>query len=242
VAFTTQVGRRAFSQRRALAVRDRAEAFALLRGNEPKRVVNGARPMSGGAPSVVFLFPGGGAVYPNAGRGLYETELVYREQVDLCLRLLAPRYRGPDLKAAMFPAGDDVASAAQNLERPSVGLPALFIIEYALAKQWQAWGIQPAAMTGHSMGEYVAACLAGVMSLEDALQLVLVRCELFETLPEGAMLSVRLAEDQLLALLDGTGLSIAALNAPGCVWYLAVWRRSMRLHSYLRGATSGTAA
>jgi acyl transferase domain-containing protein/thioesterase domain-containing protein len=215
VAYTTQVGRRAFSHRRAVAVRDRDEALALLRDIDPKRVFGGVRLATGGEPTVVFSFPGGGAQYPNAGRDLYDDEPVYHEQVDLCLRLLAPHSTGPDLRGAMFPSDDGLDAAAHLLERPSVGLPALFITAYALAKQWQAWGIQPATLTGHSLGEYVAACLAGVLSLEDALQLVLLRGELFETLPEGAMLSVRLPEDQLLAHLEGTQLSIAALNAPG---------------------------
>ena len=88
------------------------------------------------------------------------------------------------------------------MERPSAGLPAIFITEYALARLWQSWGIEPAAMTGHSLGEYACACLAGVMTLEDALSLVALRGELFERIPDGVMLSVRLPEEALRPLLD----------------------------------------
>src|SRR5262249_20980308 len=109
------------------------------------------------------------------------------------------------------------AEAALQLKRTSLALPALFVNEYALARLWMAWGIRPQAMIGHSLGEYVAACLAGVFSLEDALSLVVLRGRLFEQLPRGAMLSVSLSEPEVRSLV-GQRLSVAAVNGPqSCV-------------------------
>jgi thioesterase domain-containing protein/malonyl CoA-acyl carrier protein transacylase/NAD(P)-dependent dehydrogenase (short-subunit alcohol dehydrogenase family) len=162
------------------------------------------------------MFPGGAAQYPNMGRELYQTEPVYREAVDTCLAHLGPVAAG-DLRARLFPAPGEEDAAARALERPSVGLPAIFITEYALARLWQSWGIEPAAMTGHSLGEYACACLAGVMTVQEALSLVVLRGELFERVEAGVMLSVRLPEHALRPLLSGE-LSLAAVNAPeACV-------------------------
>ncbi|MGE3913714.1 MAG: type I polyketide synthase, partial [Chloroflexota bacterium] len=211
VAYTLQVGRKAFPHRRIVAARDAGDAADALEQRDSKRVLTHARGQAD--PSIVFMFPGGGAQYPNMARELYATEPLYRETVDDCLEIIQPQFSG-DLKSLMFPAeGSDLAAVAHELEKPSAALPALFIVEYALAKLWMSWGIQPAAMTGHSMGEYTAACLAGVMSVEDALSLVLLRGELFETLPAGAMVSVRCSETVLRPLL-GDDLDLAAINGP----------------------------
>ena len=151
----------------------------------------------GEAPSVVFMMPGGGAQYAGMGRQLYEREPVYREAIDACAAVVdGPN--GLDLRAALFPAADDDAADA-DLERPSIALPALFATEYAMAQLLASWGIEPAAMIGHSAGEYVAACLSGVISMEDGLRLVSLRGRLFETVAKGAMLSVSLSEEAALA-------------------------------------------
>ncbi|NTX06847.1 type I polyketide synthase [Myxococcus sp. CA040A] len=208
VAYTLQIGRKAFAHRRVVICEDGQDAATVLTDGAPERVFTGMA-KDGGRP-VVFLFPGGGAQHVRMGQELYETEPAFREAFDACAALLSRR-GGPSLRAVLYPPGD--ADASAPLPRPSVGLPALFTVEYALAKLWESWGIQPEAMIGHSMGEYVAACLAGVFSLEDALALVTERGRLFEQLPSGAMVSVALSEEELLPLLSER-LSLAAVNGP----------------------------
>ncbi len=209
-AYTLQVGRAQMPHRRAVAVCDVEDAIHVLT-EKPKRRLFTANP-GDAAPDVVFMFPGGGAQYPNMGRDLVESEPLARQIVDECLALLRGQL-DEDLRPLMFPEPGQEEAAARLLQRPSLNLPAIFIIEYALARLWQSWGVQPAAMTGHSMGEYTAACLAGVLSLADALKIVAWRGQLFETLPDGAMLSVSAAEDVVRSLLAG-GLDIAVINAP----------------------------
>ena len=210
VAYTLQLGRQPMPYRRIVAVKDGADATEILTSGERKRVIS--QQASDAEPSVVFMFPGGGAQYPNMGLGLYEAEPVYREAIDECLALVRP-YLDTDLRQLMFPTAENVASAAEELKRPSRNLPAIFMTEYALAQLWRSWGIEPAAMTGHSMGEYTAACLAGVLSLKDALFVVTLRGKLFETLPEGGMVSVPMTEEALQPYLSD-GLSIAVINNP----------------------------
>lgn len=175
-------------------------AFAHRRAflaSDPARAVTA---LAKEAPPVAFLFPGQGAQYAGMGAGLRATEPVFREAVGQCAALL----------------GFDPLTAG-DLDQTRVTQPALFVFGYALAKLWMAWGIQPRIMLGHSVGEYVAACLAGVFSLEDALTLVAGRARLVQAQPGGAMLAVRLPEADLAALLP-EGVSIAAVNAPNvCV-------------------------
>lgn len=212
IAYTLQLGRKAFRHRRSLACRDSADAIGALEARDPKRV---ATRQAQEKASVVFMFPGGGAQYANMGRGLYESEPVYRATIDRCAAYLQPKL-SLDLRKLMFPDGD-VAAASARMEAPSLALPALFATEYALAKLLQSWGVEPAAMIGHSMGEYVAACLAGVVTFEEGLAIVTERGRLFERVPPGSMLVVPLPEQELRGLL-GTDLSIAAINAPSlCV-------------------------
>lgn len=213
-AYTAQMGRRRFRHRRVVVARDGQDAAAALVSRDPKRVSTAAG--QDATPSVVFLFPGGGAQHPNMGRGLYEQEPVFRAHVDECLALVAP-HLDFDLKSLMFPAEADAEAAAAQLRRPLQSILSIFIVEYALARLWMSWGIVPKAVTGHSLGEYTAACIAGVLSLEDALSLVLARGRVFERMPEGAMLSVALPEAELAPLL-GAKLTIAAVNGPdSCV-------------------------
>jgi acyl transferase domain-containing protein/thioesterase domain-containing protein/aryl carrier-like protein len=214
VAGTLQLGRKGFAHRRAVVCRDREDAVAALSGVDPARILSGVR--GRGAPSVVLMFPGGGAQYPRMGVELYGAEPVYREVIDECSRLLRAD-SGLDLRAILFPLVADVERGGVALERPSLALPALFATSLATARLLLSWGVEPAAMIGHSAGEYVAACLAGVVAVEDALSLLALRGRLFETLAPGAMLSVALGAEQARAHL-GPELSIAADNAPGlCV-------------------------
>ena len=130
--------------------------------------------------------------------------------------MVQPRLK-VDLRRLMFPPPDEVAKADKQLEAPSLALPALFAVEYALAMLLQSWGLLPAALIGHSAGEYAAACISGVFSMPDAISLVALRGMLFEKLPRGAMLSIALPEEQVRSLL-GSELSLAAVNGPSlCV-------------------------
>jgi acyl transferase domain-containing protein len=205
-AYTLQVGRREFRHRRALVCRDRNHAIEALRtADESVNEVQASSPLS-----VVFLFPGQGSQYVNMARGLYESEPVFRSHFEECLRLLR-RHVEFDLHELLYPATENDDAAAM-LSETSVTQPALFVIEYALARLWMEWGIQPEAMIGHSIGEYVTACLAGVLSLEDALTLVAARGRLMHALPRGGMLVVPLPEQEVVRLLNDQ-LSLAAVNA-----------------------------
>lgn len=209
VAYTLQTGRRQFNYRRMLVRRDTAEAATALATRDPSVVLTG---FSESRKQPVFMFPGGGAQYANMGVGLYRDLRVYREAIDLCAEILKPLL-GYDPRELMYAAEGGEQEATKKLEQVADALPALFMTEYATARLFMSWGIQPAAMIGHSLGEYAAACLAGVFSLQDALELVVLRGKLFERLPPGEMLSVALPESELRPLLDQQ-LSIAAINGP----------------------------
>ncbi|HEV2852271.1 MAG TPA: amino acid adenylation domain-containing protein [Thermoanaerobaculia bacterium] len=207
VAFTLSHGRKSFQHRRALVASGLADAAAALETLDPERLLTTA-PEPGDRP-VAFLFPGQGAQYPGMGRGLYDSEPSFRADVDLCCRVLQP-HLGLDLRETLFGDGDE---AAGRLQDTRLAQPALFVISWATARLWMSWGVRPEAMLGHSIGEYVAACLAGVFSLEDALALVAVRGRLMSQMPPGAMLGVPLPEAEVLPLL-GEDLSLAAVNRP----------------------------
>ena len=209
VSYTLQVGRRQFARRRMVVCSDRDDAVRSLEQRDPKHVVTGA---AARARDVVFMFPGGGTQYPNMGRDLYDTEPQFRARMDHCFDILRTK-AGLDLRELLYPAGD-AADAAQKLQQTSAALPAIFATEYAMAGLLESWGIRPKALIGHSLGEYVAACLAGVMSLEDALSMVALRGRLIDGLPKGSMLSVPLPETEVRELIRGTSLSLAAINAP----------------------------
>ncbi len=210
VSYTLRHGRKAFDHRRAVVCRSAEEAIDVLATGQGERLVDGVAKVRGR--DVVFLFAGGGAQYPDMGRALYEQEPVYREVVD---RLLThfDREADFDLRALLYPEAAAAEEAGKSLQRPSRALPALFITQYAQARLWMSWGIEPTSMIGHSMGEYTAACLAGVFSPEEALSLVSLRGRLFETLPPGAMTSVNVGVEEVEPHL-GPELSIAAVNAP----------------------------
>jgi len=205
VALTLQAGREQFVCRAAVAARTVPEAVDRLR-----------RPASASiaatAPSAVFMFPGVTSQYPNMGRELFETQPVYRAAVEECFRSMDPALAGA-VRELLYPRPGFEESAAEQLSLPSFQLPAIFITEYALAQLWLSWGIRPAALTGHSLGEYTAACLAGVFRLKDALSVVALRGRLMERATDAAVLTVALPEGRVRELIT-PGVSVAAVNAP----------------------------
>ncbi|MDY7093374.1 MAG: amino acid adenylation domain-containing protein [Acidobacteriota bacterium] len=211
VAYTLQAGRRAFRHRRAVLATDAADAARALA--DPLR--RWSRRSRSERP-VVFLCSGQGSQYAAMGRDLYNAGGEFRHRLDRCAELMAPSL-GEDLRALLLPPAGEEAEAGERLRQTALTQPALFAVEYALGCQWRAWGVEPQALVGHSVGQYAAACLAGVMSLEDAAELVVLRGRLIQELPKGAMLSVSLDAEEVAEKL-GDELSLAAVNAPGlCV-------------------------
>ena len=211
VAFTLQVGRHAFAERRIAVCRDRASAIELLRAS-PVETRDEANRSSGTAPSIVFMFPGQGAQYVGMARGIYEAVASFRADVDRCAEALGPEL-DLDLRHVLFAEPDRAAEATALLARTRLTQPALFTIEWALARLFMRWGIRPDAMIGHSIGEHTAACLAGVMDVESTLLLIARRGRLMESLPAGRMLAVHLTEDEARNLCSDE-ISLAAVNAP----------------------------
>ncbi|PRX96568.1 type I polyketide synthase [Allonocardiopsis opalescens] len=212
VAHTLQQGRTEYRDRRIVVADTRENAAAALRGLGTPALAGAGRSAER---SVAFLFPGQGAQYPGMGRGLYEANPVFREAVDRCCENIAP-HLGFDLKEVLLadPSDED---AAARLTDTAVTQPALLILEWSLAQVWADWGVRPAAMIGHSVGEYTAACLAGVFELPDALKLIATRGALMASLPAGSMIAVSAAADTVRPLLPPE-VEIAAGNSPSaCV-------------------------
>lgn len=239
VAYTLQTGRSAFSHRRMLVSCDASHAIETLALRNPKLIFDSV--CEKGSRPVAFMFSGLGDQYVNMGQGLYLNEKVFREQVDLCSLLLRPvigvdlrevlypekaeprnstedesaawnkPVPGIDLRKMLRRGNQQPDEDAQRLNQTFIAQPALFVIEYALAKLLMEWGVTAQSMIGFSLGEYVAACLAGVISLEDALKLVAQRAQLIQELPTGAMLTVALSEKEVQPLL-GKQLSLSAIN------------------------------
>ena len=210
VAHTLQVGRKRFSRRRMVVCHSVADAAEALATREPARVFSGGQETSGRP--IMFMFSGQGSQYVDMGRHLHATEPVFRDALERCAQKLQP-HLGFDLRTVLHPPEAQREAATERLQQTSLTQPALFALEYALAQLWMSWGLKPQAMIGHSIGEYVAACLAGVFSLEDALALVAARGRLMQQLPAGSMLAVSLPEAQVRPLL-GEQLSLAAVNSP----------------------------
>jgi phthiocerol/phenolphthiocerol synthesis type-I polyketide synthase E len=215
VAFTLQAGRRVFAHRRAAICRDDpADAVELLASLDPTRVYGGTQEPR--RQPVIFLFPGQGAQHPGMGRRLYAVEPEFRRQMDRCCEILRPLL-GLDLRAELWDDRSSAAEAQARLDQTALAQPALFAVEYALARLWMSWGIEPAAMLGHSLGEYVAACLAEVFPIEEALRLMAERGRLIQALPAGAMLAVQLPEREARLWLSEE-IALAAVNRPSlCV-------------------------
>jgi phthiocerol/phenolphthiocerol synthesis type-I polyketide synthase E len=214
VAHTLLHGRRRFEHRRTVVASSCREAADLLAARDARRVFT-AYGRSSERP-VVFMFPGQGAQYAGMTRGLYETEAVFRQEVDAsCERLQSTL--GRDLRDVLFPPAGAEEVAGEALKQTALTQPALFIVEHALARLLGSWGIEPAAMIGHSVGEYVAATLAGVLRRDDALALVAERGRLMQSMPPGSMLAIPLGAAEVEPLLRD-GVALAAVNAPAlCV-------------------------
>ncbi len=213
-AYTLCEGRHAFSHRRIAVCQDIDDAIEVLRANDPSRTHTSSQETK--QRNILFMFPGQGSQYVNMGLDLYHSETSFRNHIDYCSEFLKPRL-GLDLRDVLYPDENMKTEAQERLKQTSLTQPALFVIEYALAQLYKDWGIHPQAMIGHSIGEYVAACLAGVFSLDDALSLVAERGRLMQSMPKGTMLSVPLAEDELQGLISGR-VSIATVNTPNlCV-------------------------
>ncbi|WJG09754.1 non-ribosomal peptide synthetase/type I polyketide synthase [Aliiglaciecola sp. LCG003] len=211
IAFTLNIGRERFSHRRAMICQNTQQAIDILSSPSSPSLVTAQS--FGESSSIGFMFPGQGSQYVNMGRGLYQNEPVFAQQVDLCASMLLAHME-VDIRHILYPElGGQVDHATDTLTQTAFTQPALFVMGYALAKLWQSKGIQPAVVLGHSIGEYAAACVAGVFSLEDALLLVAKRGAMMQSLPAGDMLSVRLSAAQTRPYLS-EALSIAAINSP----------------------------
>ncbi|HLO48960.1 MAG TPA: type I polyketide synthase, partial [Kamptonema sp.] len=222
VAYTLQVGRKVFDYRRMLVCQNIDNAVQLLTlkneevGNKKILISDTfhSHQEDYSNRSVVFMFSGQGVQYANMARELYQNESTFTRAIDDCCELLIP-HLGIDLRTVLYPNEGGEKEAAQQLKQTYITQPVLFIIEYALAQLWMSWGVLPEAAIGHSIGEYVAATIAGVFSLEDALILVTTRGRLMQQLPPGAMLAVPLSEQEIQLSEE---LSLAVINAPSlCV-------------------------
>jgi acyl transferase domain-containing protein/acyl carrier protein len=226
VAATTQLGRTALEYRATVTCADTAAAVTALDAIATRGT--GRHVPKGRATPVTFLLPGSGDQYEGMGAQLYESDDVFRAGLDRCADLLreplgcdirtlihpADRKRstGPDLRA-MLGRGPATSAASPLFDRLDVAHAAVFAVDYACAETWLSWGVRPSSLLGYSLGEYVAACLAGVLSLEDALNLVVRRAELVRSAPTGAMLAVGESAERLGTMLTGE-LSLAAVNGP----------------------------
>jgi amino acid adenylation domain-containing protein len=211
VAHTLSVGRSEFNYRRIAIAQDLPGAIDILQSQTINRVFSNTGTIQ--PQQVVFMFSGQGSQYVNMAQEIYQTERYFQEQVDRCCEILRP-HLGLDLRTILYPSTEDTTTAAQQLQQTAITQSAIFVIEYALAQLWISWGVIPIAMIGHSIGEYVAATLAGVFSLADALAIVAQRGRLMATMPVGSMLAVPLSAAKVQVLLTGTALQIAAINSP----------------------------
>ncbi len=200
--WTLQAGRRDFPHRRAIVGVDRQ---SLLKDLHAKRGATGHH--EGGLRPVAFLFSGQGGQHPGMAAGLYRAESVFRAAFDACADIAA-RWMEEDLRKLVF-KGD-----SKTLSQTAIAQPALFATSYALSRLWASWGVRPSAMLGHSIGEYAAACIAGVFSLEHALKVVVARGRLMQDMPPGAMAAVNLPLNEAQARIDAADLEIAAENGP----------------------------
>ncbi len=215
-AYTLQVGRRAFNHRRmvvGITTSEIVNALSNPAGN-PAIFTSACEDSS---KHVIFMFSGQGSQYIDMGLDLYRTEPIFRQELDHCFEALNP-LAGYDVKEILYPSDrsdkSDRSDRSDQINQTEMAQPLLFVFEYALAKLLMSWGIKPHAMIGHSIGEYAAACLAGVFSLEDALILVVWRGKLMQEMPGGSMLSVPLPVEELEPQLKSHGnLSLAAVNS-----------------------------
>lgn len=206
IAWTLQSTRRDFAQRRFIIADSAANLTQKL--SEDLNKVSGTKVLKESATELAFIFPGQGSQYLNMGAGLYDQEKIFRDAVDECANLLLPWLK-EDIRNILYAE----PAEAEKIHNTRYTQPALFVTEYAMAKLWISWGIRPAALCGHSIGEFAAAHLAGIFSLEDALKLVSERARLASELEGGSMLAVKALPEEIEKQLKGD-LSIAAYNSP----------------------------
>lgn len=233
-AYTLHVGRRHFQHRRMLACRkstEAIEALSIANSGPSPTLPETIRALSASVEKetmnrpVIFMFSGLGSQYVNMGLELYREEPVFQQQMDRCFEILESLL-GEDLKCVLYPdefttgsswqQGAGAGDAAEKFKRTKFIQPIVFTFGYALAQLLITWGIKPHAVIGYSFGEYIAACTAGIFSLQDALKLVVARAQLVEETPEGTMISVPLTREQIEPLADNR-LSIAVDNGPSCI-------------------------
>ncbi len=206
VARTLQSGRRAFSHRTAIAVNDIEQAIERLGSERMPSAVATDRP------PLAFMFPGQGSQYVGMGAALYSREPEFTRWIDRGTELLRAPLR-TDLRDFICHSGTVSQAMADEQRETRIAQPCLYLVEYALARLWMSRGLKPDAMIGHSVGEFVAATLANVISFEDGLRLVAARGRLMQSQPQGAMVSVRADVGTVSAHL-GDEVEIAAVNAP----------------------------
>jgi iturin family lipopeptide synthetase A len=208
VAYTLQTGRRHHPYRKSLVCSSCSEALSLLVSG--KAIENGEPVTDRSNSKKMFMFSGQGSQYINMCYDLYIHEPVFKEEVDHCLEIIKER-TDKDLLAVLF---NDSSRESHPINNTEYAQPLLFVVEYALARLLMKWGVMPDFMIGHSIGEYVAACISGVFSLEDALWLVIRRGELMQSAPSGIMLSVSISPEKLRPMLaENRELSLAAVNS-----------------------------
>ena len=194
VCYTANIGRSHFNHRAVLTARDAGELrdrLLALRDGTKSAGVKAGRARLVSLPKVAFLFTGQGSQYAGMGRSLFETQPAFRKTLQQCDEILRDFLEQPLLQVLYADAGQ-----AALLDETAYTQPALFALEYSLAKLWQSWGIEPSALIGHSVGEYVAACVAGVFSLEDGLRLIATRSALMQQLPQDGLMAVIFAPPQ----------------------------------------------
>ncbi|HTS44297.1 MAG TPA: amino acid adenylation domain-containing protein [Puia sp.] len=209
IAYALQLSRQDFNCRRFAVVSDSRELLQKLKSGAV--LPTESKQLDEKINEAGFMFPGQGSQYVNMGIDLYKNEPVFRQAVDDCAELLIETMH-EDIRQIIYPGRAD-AEAEKRINNTYYTQPALFVIEYAMAKLWMSWGVQPAAFIGHSIGEFVAAHLAGIFSLKDGLKLIATRGRLMSELPRGSMLSVRAAHEKIIPLLPEE-LSLAAVNSP----------------------------
>lgn len=216
VAFTANTGRSHFDHRLAVAAATaeamHAKLAAFAAGERQPDVHLGQK--NGRPPKLAFLFTGQGAQYVGMGRGLYETQPVFRNALEQCAAILHDHLERPLLDVLFAASGSPDAAL---LDETAYTQPALFAIEYSLAQLWQSWGVTPDVVMGHSVGEYVAACLAGVFSLEDGLKLIAARGRLMQSLPHDGAMAVIFADAARVTAAFGEyagQIDVAAANGP----------------------------
>ncbi|RYF89118.1 MAG: type I polyketide synthase, partial [Chitinophagaceae bacterium] len=213
IAYTLHTTRHNFNERRFVVASDNNDLARQLEVKPPATQVISLKSQPEG---ITFLFPGQGSQYVNMGKELYDQEPVFKTSIDECAAILQ-EYMGEDIRAIIFPGKAD-ADAENKLKNTYYTQPAIFITELAVAKLWMSWGIKPQSFIGHSIGEFVAAHLAGIFSLRDALKIIAARGRFISQLQRGSMLSVRVTIDELKSTLKDNALSIAAINGPNsCV-------------------------